>query len=224
MGASMGERSERFADLTLGGFAEALASDAPTPGGGSAAAVAASLAAALTVMVARLSIGRPRYAEHAALHEDAIRVGEELRQRFLDLADDDASVYAAFSRALKLPRASGEEQAARAAAIRSAARAAAEVPLATMRECHRLVSVTEGLVGRSNANAASDLDVAAMLLEAAAGAAAANVVVNLDAAGDAAFTEASISESGERLSSLRDAVGRIHEGVRSGHAASRVGG
>lgn len=216
----MSDGSARFADLSLGGFMEVLASDAPTPGGGSAAAVAAGLAASLTVMVARLSMGRPRYEAHAALHEEAARAGDVARRRFLELADEDAEAYAALAAALKLARESPDEQTARTRAIRSAARAAALVPLAMVRECHRLVDITERLLGRSNANAASDLDVAAVLVEAAARSAAANVVVNIDAVHDVPFAEATLTELEERLSSIQSAAARIHEGVRSGRAST----
>lgn len=212
----MGDAATRYADLTLGGFTEALAADTPTPGGGSASAVAASLAASLTSMVARLSQARPRYQAHAQVHEEAIRIGEEARRRFLELADEDARAYSAFMMALKEPRETPEEQAHRAEALRVAARVASQVPLAIVRECHRLVDVIEGLVGRSNVNAASDLDVAAMLLDAAARGAGANVVINVDAAQDAAFAGTTLKEQEERLSRIQSAAARIHEQVRSG--------
>ena len=64
----MNDRDQPVGEMTLGGFVEALASEQPAPGGGAAAAVAAALGASLTAMVVRLSLDRPKYAEHAALH------------------------------------------------------------------------------------------------------------------------------------------------------------
>ena len=174
----------RFGSMTLDGFVEQLASSAPVPGGGSAAAVAAALAAGLVAMVAGLSTDRPTYARFAATHERAGRAGRALWERFLGLADEDAAAYGAFAAAMKLPRTSEEDQAARSAAIRVAAVAAAEVPLRTLEACRDLVVASEALAGRSNRNAASDLEVASRLAEAAAHGAAENVIVNLPALGD----------------------------------------
>jgi formiminotetrahydrofolate cyclodeaminase len=117
-----------FADLTLRAFNDRLASAEPVPGGGSASAIAGSLAASLVTMVAELS-KRPRYMEHASLHGAVQASGRELADRLLRLADDDAESYGAFAAALKLPKETEGERERRAAAMRSAARRAWEVAL-----------------------------------------------------------------------------------------------
>ncbi len=210
---------DSFRNLTLEAFVERLASDAPVPGGGSASAVAAGLAAGLVSMVAALSAGRTRYADHKALHEAARSRAGELSGRFLVLADDDAAAYASFSAALKLPRDTPREIESRRLAVSSAARRAAEVPLACIDACLELVELAEALAGRSNANASSDLNVAALLAEAAARGAAANVLVNLPAVDDEPFSAAAVNQVDERLHE----IGRLAEQVRSvvGSGAAR---
>jgi formiminotetrahydrofolate cyclodeaminase len=213
----MPEASRPFADLTVGGFSEALASAAPVPGGGSASAVAASLAASLTAMVARLSADRPRYAPYVNTHVRALESAEAARMRFLALADEDAAAYAAFGDARKLPKESAAEIAHRDAAIATAALRAAEVPLEVVRQCHGLIHEIESLAGRSNLNAASDLDVGALLIHAAARGAGANVIINLPSIPDRKATDAMLSEVESRLHDIESAVARVHGQVRSGN-------
>ncbi len=203
---------DRFGDLAIREFSSRLASAAPVPGGGSASAVAASLAASLVAMVAALSEGRPRYAQHGELHERARTVGSSLSERLLSLADDDAGAYARFAEALKLPRETQAESNLRAAAMQSAARRASEVPLACVEACLEVVEMAEALAGRSNRNAASDLNVAALLAEAAARGAAANVLVNLPALADG---DPFVGHATVKVDELLHDVGRLADATRA---------
>jgi glutamate formiminotransferase/formiminotetrahydrofolate cyclodeaminase len=206
---TVGDASVPFRDLTLGGFVDRLASADPVPGGGSASAVAASLGASLVAMVAVLSEDRPKYAAHAATHARIGDEGRRLAARFLEIADEDSAAYGVFAAAMKLPRETDEERAARSAAIRAAAVIAADVPLACVHSCRDLVAAAEALAGRSNANASSDLVVASLLAEAAAKGAAANVRINMPSIGDEAVSarlEAELQRLLTDISSLADLV------------------
>ena len=212
------DTSTRFRDLTVAQFVDALASGEPVPGGGAAAAVAGSLGAALVAMVANLSAGRPKYAEHAALLDRTIPAAQELQGRMLALADEDAEAFAGYGAAMKLPRETDEEKATRSAAIRAAALAATLSPLKTVEASLEIVALAEALAGRSNKNASSDLEVAALMSVAACRAAAANVFINLPSLGD----EARARELYERTEALADTVERLaaqtRELVRQGEA------
>lgn len=216
----MSQEPDSYGRLTLSEFSERLASADAVPGGGSAAAVAAGLAASLMVMVARLSQDRPKYEAYAATHARALEEGERARRRFMDLADDDAAAYATFAAAMKLPRDTPQEQAERRTGTQAAARAASEIPLLVVRECHRLVREIEALAGRSNLNAASDLDVAALLAQAAARGARANVLINLPSVGDERYAGATTAELGGHLQEIEATVSRVNQQTLSGHLRS----
>jgi formiminotetrahydrofolate cyclodeaminase len=201
---------------TLETFGEALASDAPAPGGGAAAAVVAALGSSLIAMVARLSLDRPRYAAHAALHVEAIERADAARLRLLELADADASAYDAYLTARRLPRDTEDQRAERTRASQAAAREASQVPLAVVKLCHEQVDLTDRLVGRTNLNVASDLEVGGLLLESAARSAAANVRINVGSVGDEGYATAVVVELDQRLQSITSTVDRARERIARG--------
>jgi len=176
-----------LAELSLPRVLEALAEATPTPGGGTASALAGATAAALVEMVCGLTIGRERF---AAVQEEVHRARERamtLRARLMALAEEDAAAFSALSAAYRLPKGTDEERAARAEAIQQALRAATEVPLRTAEAAAEVARLACLLVEKGNPNAASDAGVAALLAEAATQGASLNVCTNLQGLRDADF-------------------------------------
>lgn len=212
----MAGSQETLANLTLAEFSERLASAEPVPGGGSASAIAGSIAASLLAMVARLSLDRPKYEPYRATNEHALETAEAARKRLLELAGDDARAYAGFSAARKMPHDTPEQDEARNSATQVAARDASEVPLAVVRECSLLLQEIAAMSGRSNVNAASDLAVAGRLSAAAAHGAAANVMINLPMVGDERYAGGTTVEINDLLRDVDRTMATVMEQVGSG--------
>ena len=208
--------TDPVADQRLGDFLEALASEQPVPGGGAAAAVSAALAAGLTAMVVRLSLDRAKYADFADLHAEALAASDVARARFLELADEDAAAYAAYRAARSMPRETDAETEVREAATKDAARIATKVPLEVVKACQAQVELVDRCAGRTNLYVASDLEVAALLLDSAARAAAANVRVNLPSIGDEGYASAITAELDQRLQGVQATADRARERVSKG--------
>ena len=171
----------------LNTFVSSLASGEPTPGGGSAAALAGALGAALAAMVGRLTAGRPTYAAVDAQMRSAIVEADTLRSRLLALVDEDAAAYDLVRAAYRLPKETVEQQTTRAAAIQEALQGASRTPLATVEACLAVLRLAEQVVRSGNPNAATDGAVGALLAYAGLQGAALNVQINLGGIDDTAF-------------------------------------
>jgi formiminotetrahydrofolate cyclodeaminase len=169
------------ADLSLRDFESALASSEPTPGGGTAAAVALGQAAALTSMVASLTLGSERWADGHDAARRALEEAKQVRRDALDLGDEDALAFDAVMDSFRLPKDTDEQKAARRAAIRAATLHAAEVPMRTAERARALLDHVHAMVQHGNPNAVSDAGMASLLASAAAKGAVFNVQINLDA-------------------------------------------
>lgn len=159
------------ASMPLNAWSDALAARSATPAGGSAAAIAAGLAAALVTMVAGLTASRASYAEIAPESQAAGERAEVLRRRFLALAEEDAETFREVLDALALPRTSEEEIARRNAARDDALMAAAAVQYELLLLAGETADLAEALVLRGLRTAVGDAGAAAFLAAAAARAA-----------------------------------------------------
>jgi formiminotetrahydrofolate cyclodeaminase len=170
---------EPLTDLTVRRLVERLATSDPVPGGGSAAALAGAMGAALVRMVVELSVGRPASEGHGdALAEIGAAAGG-WQSELLDLAERDARAYDAVVHARRLPRGTERDRQARDVQVAAAVREATRVPLTTARVAGEVLTLTERLAPVGNRNAISDVGVAALLAATALRGAALNVEVNL---------------------------------------------
>ena len=157
-------------------------------GGGSASAIAGSMAAALAAMVARLSVNGAG-GEADDYYLPIAQTGAALAQALLAGATEDAHSFDAVMAAYRLPKTTDEEKAARTAAIRAAMAHATRVPLRNAELCAEALALVERLEGRSHPRALSDLQSAGHLARAGLAGCLANVEINLPGVKDEAARE-----------------------------------
>jgi len=175
-------------------FLNDLASGAPTPGGGSAAAVIGAMGAALLSMVCNVTIGKKG---HEAVESDMKAVRDEserLRARLTAMVADDIAAFDGLMGAYRLPRASEEEKSRRAEAIQINLRAATETPLACARACAAVVALSRRAAEKGFAGVVSDAGVGVLAANSALRSAALNVYINAPSLKDRAYALAAIAE------------------------------
>lgn len=185
---------------TLNGFLDELASATPAPGGGSVAALAGALGAALTSMVCNLTIGKKKY---AGVEQDIRKIlgeSEKLRATFTQLIEKDTEAFNKVMEAFGLPKETEPQKALRAAAIREATKEATMVPLEVMKHCIDALALAQQVAASGNANSVSDAGVSALMLHAAVEGAGLNVRINLNGLNDSEF----VGWKSDELESLRN--------------------
>ena len=168
-----------LSQLSVDELLERLASSAPVPGGGSAAALAGAMGASLVSMVAALTVGREAYVQVDVAAREIGQSADSLRQELVDLAEQDSAAYRAFVSARGLPRETDAQRAARASAMQDASKRSTEAPLRTARVAREALELARRIAPIGNRNAVSDAGVAAQLLSAAVRGASLNVRINL---------------------------------------------
>jgi formiminotetrahydrofolate cyclodeaminase len=164
--------------VELDAYLERLASDAPTPGGGSAATIVAALGASLVAMVARITHKNPSFAAKSASAAEIVERADALRSELLAARIHDEAAYTRVVDAQALPRTTPEEKAARTAALQAALAGAAEAPLHAAELAVRVVRMSRDVAALGNAHLVSDVTCAAAFGRAALEASAANVRIN----------------------------------------------
>jgi len=178
----------------LGTFLDELASGAPTPGGGSAAAIMGAMGAALISMVCNVTIGKKG---HEAVEPEMKAVrdeSEKLRLRLTSMVAEDIAAFDALMAAYRLPKSSEEDKLRRAAAIQSSLLGATETPLACARACAEVVALSRRACEKGYAGVISDAGVGVLAANTALRSAALNVYINAPSLKDRDFAAAATTE------------------------------
>jgi formiminotetrahydrofolate cyclodeaminase len=186
-----------LADMSVVDFLEETASNSPVPGGGSIAALSAAFSAALTQMVANLTLGKKGY---EGVQEEAgfiVKEAERLRGFFVEYIDKDSDAFNEVMNAFKLPKDTDEKMEHRKKAIQEATKLAALVPLDIAREAYKIMALAQVVVEKGNKNAVTDGAVATMLSRTAVLSALYNVKINLSSIKDKEFVEKVSQEADE---------------------------
>ncbi len=204
---------------TVSGFVDELSSDSPAPGGGSVAALCGSLGAGLAAMVANLTIGKKKFQDRWDAMREVGDQGQLLKDRLLHLVDADTDAFNEVMAAMRLPKKSDAEIAARAEAIEEATKNATMIPFQVLETSLEVLDLADTAAAHGNPNSASDAGVAALAARTCAEGAHLNVLINLPGIEDQGWREETKAKSKELVARARqrseEIVGRVEDAVQS---------
>ncbi len=202
-------------DQTIASFLDLLASDAPAPGGGSAAAAAGAMGAALVSMVCNLTVGKEKFAEVEDQMQEILGRTETLRARLVAMIQEDVEAFEAVMSAYRMPKETPEEKSARSAAIQAGSKKATLAPLRTARACAEVIGLSKSAAEMGNPNVASDAGVAVLCAQAGLKGAALNVLINLGSIKDQDFVSEHQLELDQILAQHEPLANEIYELVKN---------
>ena len=180
-------------ERTVNDFVAVVESHAPAPGGGSVAALASGLGAALTAMVGGLSVGKKKFEalEDSQKQEilDGTEKAKELRKRLMEIVDEDTNAFNDYMEALKLPKETEEDKTKRKQAMEDAMKGAVRVPLEGAQKSLEVVRLIGSFLKYGNQGAITDAGVASLLATAGVQGTAYNVLINLGSISDQEFND-----------------------------------
>lgn len=180
----------KLSEMQTKEFIRILASDAPAPGGGSAAALAGAQGCGLGAMVCSLTIGKAKYAEYEEINKAAQQKLNALKDKFLQAMDDDTETFGVMTKVFAMPKNTDEEKAARREAMQEALKICTKIPMEMLGYSLEALQTVKTIVGKSNQSASSDIGVAAVSLSAAVRGAWLNVLINIGGIKDQGFVQA----------------------------------
>jgi len=200
-----------LAARSLSQFADEVSRPSPAPGGGSVSALAGALGAALAGMVANLTHGKSGFEERRAELETVAQRAQELKDQLVAAVDEDTQAFGAVIAAMRLPKDSDEQKAARTAAIEQGYRRATDVPLRTAELCIAALELCRQVAERGNPASISDAAVGALMARAGALGAIDNVAINLPSITDAAW----VAQRRGQLAALRRRADELEQETRA---------
>lgn len=199
---------------TIGGWIAQLSSQAPTPGGGGASALAGALGSALGQMVANLTVGKKRYADVEGEVREGLRTLEGLQADLLALADRDAAVFAPLARAYRMPEETEKQRAVKEQVMQECLISASEVPLEIMEKAFGALDTLDFLEKKGSRMAASDVGVAAQFIRASLAGAVMNVYINTKSMQDRSLAKKYQEKADRLLLEGTKRADEIYENVR----------
>ena len=204
----------KIKDTAVEPFLDALASQAATPGGGSAAAIIGAMGAALVSMVCNLTIGKKKYAEVEGEMKDVLAKSDALRLKLTGMIEDDVTAFDAVMAAYGMAKESDADKAAREKAIQAALKQATEVPLRCCHAAREVIDLAAIASAKGNLNVISDAGVAVLAAYAALRSAALNVFTNARMITDKIFAEAKLKELHALLEGAESATEKAYGVVK----------
>lgn len=203
--------------LSVAEFVDEVSRDTPAPGGGSIAAVAGALGAALASMVANLSVGKGEFDEQYENLCNLAERAQETKDQLVRAVDADTEAFNEVIAALRMPKDTAEQVALRAEATRAGYKSAAEVPLRTAQLCREVLDLCEAAAGIGNQAVMSDAGVGALMAYAGVRGAIHNVRINLPHTKDPEFIERMQAQLGELLTESGSVCESIQAAVESSY-------
>ncbi len=201
-------------DQPISEFLDALASSAPTPGGGGAAAIMGAMGAALTSMVCNLTVGKKNYEEVDAEMQEALKKTEDMRSRMMDMIKADMDVFDRVMGAYGMPKETDDEKAARSAEIQEALKEATDVPLACAKLAREVMEVSKPVAEKGNKNVISDSGVSVLAAYGALRSAALNVYINIGGIKDKEFADDRAKQLEEVLAGSDELLEAVYTTVK----------
>lgn len=197
------------ADQTCGAFLDALASKAPTPGGGGASALAGALGAALCTMVGNYTVGKKKYADVEEDVKALMAKAEDIRARLLAQVDADAAAFEPLSRAYAIPK----DDPTRGEVMEQCLRDAAAAPMEILRLCCQAIDLHREMLDKGSVMMLSDVGTGVVLCWGALYGAALNVKVNTKSMADRAYAEAMNNQVDELVNRYWKVAEQVYEAV-----------
>ena len=197
------------AEQTCQGFLDALASKAPTPGGGGASALAGALGAALCTMVGNYTVGKKKYADVEEDVKTLMVKAEDIRARLLAQVDADAAAFEPLSRAYAIPK----DDPTRGEVMEQCLRDAAAAPMAILRLCCQAIDLHREMLDKGSVMMLSDVGTGVVLCRGALYGAALNVKVNTKSMADRAYAEAMNNQVDELVNRYWKVAEQVYEAV-----------